>query len=158
MLRLVVSLLTNIRPFWWHALFWTRLHLNCRNVCLCSSPFSFRSAPSATPWKPIFFTVCQTSYFSPPISFPVKFQNYIFFERRFIKLVARHYIVYNFPVTSFFYPIKIALPVSIKYHIVLVMCFVSKILMTISKAGNFMEQVLMFTCFFFTSVKLILVR
>ena len=101
MLMIVVSMLTNIRTFWWHAIFWTLLHLNCKNVCLCSSTFSCRSAPSATPRKPILYTVFQTSYFFPPISFPVKFQNYIFFERRFINSVARHYIVYNFPVTSF---------------------------------------------------------
>jgi hypothetical protein len=155
MLKLVVSFSINIRSFWWHALFWTLLHLNCKNVCLCFSLFYFRTAPSTTPLKPIFFKVFQRSYFFPPISFPVKFQNYIFFERQFIKSVAKHYIVYNFPDNSFFYPMKFALPVSIKYHIMLVMCFVPKIIMTISKAGNFDVQLLMFT--FFVSVKLILV-
>ena len=157
MLILIVSFSINIISLWWHALFWTLLHLNCKNVCLCFFPLSFRTAPSTTPWKPIFFTVFQTSYFFPPISFPVKFQNYIFFERQFIKSFARHCIVYNFPGTSFFYPIKTALSVSIKYHIMLVMCFVSKIIMTISKAGNFEVRVLMFTCFF-VFVNLILVR
>jgi hypothetical protein len=73
-----------------------------KKVCSCSSSVSFRSSLSAVPGKPIFCTVFQTSFFSPPpILFPVKFQNYIFFERRFIKSVARHYIVYSYPGTYF---------------------------------------------------------
>jgi hypothetical protein len=96
MVMLMVGLSTNIRTFWWHGLFWTLLHLSRKNVCFFPRPLS------ATQWKPIFFTVFQTSYVFPPTSFPVKFQNYIFLERRFTKSVARHYIVYSFPVTSLF--------------------------------------------------------
>lgn len=118
--------------------YWTLFRLKCAKVCLCSSHVSTRSTPPATPWKPIFFIVFQTSYFflvprfllSSKLISPSKER----LQNRLVGVIS-HII---FQLLSFlFYPMNIALPVSTKYHIVLVMCVVSKVITTISIAGDF---------------------